>query len=64
MAGTASSHRTTERSRGRYVDVCFPWQSMFLMPAACAAFGSVIPPEGTRVVFRVVADSLGPIDGL
>lgn len=37
---------------------------MFLMPAACAAFGSVIPPEGTRVVFRVVADSLGPIDGL
>lgn len=29
-------------------------EKMFLMPAACSAFGSVIPPEGTRVTFRVV----------
>ncbi|CAJ1419671.1 unnamed protein product [Effrenium voratum] len=31
-------------------------ESMFVMPAACASFGSVIPPEGTRVTFRVVPD--------
>jgi len=31
-------------------------ENMFVMPAACAAFGSVIPPVGTRVTFRVVPD--------
>jgi len=49
---------TMEKDSGRFgfIKQDLDNTDMFVMPAACAYFGGVLPPVGTRVQFNVVTD--------